>query len=162
MSENILLENLSLLDKVIEHLITSDNYCLSLNNLVNKLSNDFDNTIVLSNLHNKSVDELFDDVFSDQNRESKSLLKIKEVLRYLESQCCIRIAANNLIELTYEGIIKHSRGYVDIYLEEQIIKFRVHKLEKFQLSLFKSNVVDQWRNSCGHDCGNGLLYFSDY
>ena len=129
---NLITENLQLLDKTLDYLMQSETLSLYIDDLRINLINESDEKLELSNSENKSIDELFDDIFSKQSQKTKNLVKINEVLLFLETEKLIRLIEHNNIRLTYQGIIQHSKGYISTYNSEQYNKNRLDAFDKFQ------------------------------
>ena len=125
-------ETLSLLDKSLDYLINSDTLSLHFNELKTKLFNDATNDIELSQSGNKSVDELFTDIFSKQSQPTKNLTKINEVLLFLETEKLIRLIEQNHIRITYQGIIQYSKGYLNTYNLKKSNAQRLQNVEDVQ------------------------------
>ena len=104
--QNLIEDNLELLDNCLNYLIESETLSLYFDDLRIKLINDTNKKIELSNSNNRTVDELFVDIFSKQPQKTKNLIKISEVLLYLESENLIRLIEQNHIRITYQGIIQ--------------------------------------------------------
>ncbi|UPZ17816.1 hypothetical protein [Flavobacterium humidisoli] len=127
-----IIETLSLLDKSLDYLINSDTLSLHFNELKNKLFNDSTKDIELSQSDNNSVDELFNDIFSKQSQQTKNLTKINEVLLFLETEKLIRLIEQNHIRITYQGIIQHSKGYLNTYNLKKSNAQRLQNVEDVQ------------------------------
>lgn len=130
----LITDNLQLLDNALDYLIQSETLSLSIDDLRTKLINETDKKLELKNSDNMSVDELFTDIFSKQSQKTKNLVKISEVLLFLESEKLIRLIEQNHIRITYQGIIQHSKGYLSTYKYEQSVQNRLDAFDKFQRS----------------------------
>ena len=134
-TQNILItENLQLLDNALDYLMQSETLSLYIDDLRIKLINETDKKLELTNSDNKSVEDLFDDIFTKQSQKTKNLVKISEVLLLLESEKLIRLIEQNHIRITYQGIIQHSKGYLSTYKYEQSVQNRLDAFDKFQRS----------------------------
>ena len=130
--DNLITENLKLLDNALDYLIQSETLSLSIDDLRIKLINETDKKLELKNSDNMSVDELFADIFSKQNQKTKNLIKINEVLLLLESKKLIKLIEQNHIRITYQGIIQHSKGYLNTYTSELESSQRLRNVENVQ------------------------------
>tara|TARA_Y100000589_G_scaffold323357_1_gene357760 strand:+ start:573 stop:1088 length:516 start_codon:yes stop_codon:yes gene_type:complete len=130
--QNLIEDNLELLDNCLNYLIESETLSLYFDDLRIKLINDTNKKIELSNSNNRTVDELFVDIFSKQTQKTKNLIKISEVLLYLESENLIRLIEQNHIRITYQGIIQSSKGYLKTYKSEEATSQRVYNVEQLQ------------------------------
>ena len=134
-TQNILItENLQLLDNALDYLMQSETLSLYIDDLRIKLINETDKKLELTNSDNKSVEDLFDDIFTKQSQKTKNLVKISEVLLFLEAEKLIRLIEQNHIRITYQGVIQHSKGYLSTYKYEQSVQNRLDAFDKFQRS----------------------------
>jgi hypothetical protein len=117
----LITENLQLLDNALDYLVESETLSLYIDDLRIKLINETDKKLELTNSDNKSVEELFNDIFTKQSQKTKNLVKISEVLLFLESEKLIRLIEQNHIRITYQGVIQHSKGFKKQY------EFEKHK-----------------------------------
>ena len=129
---NIIPENLQLLDNTLNYLTQSETLSLHIDDLRIKLINETDKKLELTNSNNNSIKELFIDIFSKQNQQTKNLVKINEVLLLLESEKLIRLIEENHIRITYQGIIQHSKGYLATYISESASFQRLRNVENVQ------------------------------
>ena len=129
---NIIPENLQLLDNTLNYLTQSETLSLHIDDLRIKLINETDKKLELTNSNNNSIKELFIDIFSKQNQQTKNLVKINEVLLFLESEKLIRLIEENHIRITYQGIIQHSKGYLATYISESASFQRLRNVENVQ------------------------------
>lgn len=121
LQNDLIIDNLQLLDDTLEYLTQSETLSLYFDDLRIKLINETDKKLEFINSNNMSVDALFDDIFKKQSQKTKNLVKINEVLLFLESEKYIRVIEQNHIRITYQGIIQHSKGFKKQY------KFEKHK-----------------------------------
>ena len=127
-------ENLSLLDKTLQILINSQTLSLHFNDLQIKLLGDSAKKVKFTNMDNSSLDALFNDAYSVPSQKTKNLIKINELLLYLDSNNLIHLIDNNHLRITYQGIIQHSKGYLFTYKSEEKTKNRLDTFDKFQRS----------------------------
>ena len=127
-------ENLSLLDKTLQTLIDSQTLCLHFNDLQIKLLGDLTQEVKFANIDNSSLDALFNDAYSIPSQKTKDLIKINELLLYLDSNNLIHLIDNNHLRITYQGIIQHSKGYLFTYKSEEKKKNRLDTFDEFQRS----------------------------
>lgn len=118
---NLIVENLQLLDNALDYLIKSKTLSLHIDDFRIKLLKDTDKKLVLKNSDNNSIEALFDDIFTDHSQKTKNLVKVSEVLLFLESEKLIRLIEQNHIRITFQGIIQHSKGFIKQY------RFEKHK-----------------------------------
>lgn len=130
--DNLITDNLELLDNALNHLVQSETLSLHIDDLRIKLIDDTNKKLIISNSNNKSVDELFDDIFKEESQKTRNLIKISEVLLFLESENFIRLIEQNHIRITYQGIIQHSKGYLKTYTLESNTFQRVRNVEQIQ------------------------------
>ncbi len=116
---DLISDNLQLLDNTLEYLIQSETLSLYFDDLRIKLINETEKKLELTNSDNNSIKELFDDIFNKQSQKTKNLVKINEVLLFLESEKYIRVIEQNHIRITYQGIIQHSKGFKKQYKFEK-------------------------------------------
>ncbi len=131
---DLISDNLQLLDNTLDYLIQSETLSLYFDDLRIKLINKTDKKLELTNSDNNSIKELFDDIFKKQSQKTKNLVKINEVLLFLESEKYIRVIEQNHIRITYQGIIQHSKGYLSTYKYEQSVQNRLDAFVEFQRS----------------------------
>ena len=117
----LIIENLQLLDSTLDYLTQFETLSLHIDDLRIKLIKETDKKLELKNSNNNSVEDLFDDIFTKQSQKTKNLVKISEVLLFLESENLIRLIEQNHIRITYQGIIQHSKGFKKQY------EFEKHK-----------------------------------
>ena len=130
----LITENLQLLDNALDYLAQSETLGLHIDDLRIKLIKETDKKLELTNTDNKSVEDLFNDIFTTQSQKTKNLVKISEVLLFLEAEKLIRLIEQNHIRITYQGIIQHSKGYLSTYKYEQSVQNRLDAFDKFQRS----------------------------
>lgn len=128
----LITENLQLLDNALDSIIQSETLSLHIDDLRIKLIKETDKTLEIKNANNNTIEELFDDIYSHENQKTKNLIKINEVLLLLESEKLIKLIEQNHIRITYEGIIQHSKGYLNTYNYEKSIQNRLNDFDKFQ------------------------------
>ena len=129
---NLITENLQLLDNALDYLMQSETLSLYIDDLRIKLIKETDKKLELINSDNNSVEDLFADIFTKQSQKTKNLVMIGEVLLLLESEKLIRLIEQNHIRITYQGIIQHSKGYLNTYNSEKYNQNRLDAFDKFQ------------------------------
>ena len=129
---NLFVENLQLLDNALDYLAQSETLSLHIDDLRVKLIKETDKKLELINTDNKSVEDLFNDIFTTQSQKTKNLVKISEVLLFLEAEKLIRLIEQNHIRITYQGVIQHSKGYLATYTSELTSYQRLRNVENVQ------------------------------
>ena len=134
LSSEIHSENLSLLDKTLQILIDSQTLSLHFNDLQIKLLGNLTQEIKFANINNGTLDDLFNDAYSIPSQKTRNLIKINELLLYLDSNNLIHLIDNNHLRITYQGIIQHSKGHLFTYKSEEKKKNRLDTFDEFQRS----------------------------
>ena len=142
-------ENLSLLDKTLQLLIDSQTLSLHFNDLQIELLGNSSKEVKLTEISNGTLDDLFNDAYSIPSQKNKNLIKINELLIYLDSNNLIRLIEHNHLRITYQGIIQHSKGYLFTYNSEQETQNRLDAFDNFQRTSTKQMLRVTWLIALG-------------
>jgi hypothetical protein len=136
-----LIKNLEYLDSILEYFIISEREyttnIISLSNDIFKLN--------LTARNNESPDipteeNFFESVFSPDN-DNALFYKVKASIKFLIGEGYLIIEDNQILKITYKGIIKYSEGFVNEHQKQSDERNRLLNVENFQNKISRRMLV---------------------
>jgi hypothetical protein len=125
-------DNLQLLDTILDYLINCEGYENNIILLINNIYHLKLKEQKSSNMKSLNLGQLIDTLLTREDRNEKRVVKLKEALIYLDGEKLIKVAPNNSIKLTYQGIIQYSNGYLNTHNLKKSNAQRLQNVEVVQ------------------------------